>query len=255
MLVPIEIENCPVDQGVKLWSLGGPSIAIRSRDYLIYVDLFSGIAPQGLTKGIPEIFDPTSAARAEFVLSTHKHMDHCHRESLTPLNQNTKCLFIGPASCNQLFRDWNFDTARTRQVIPGDVIHSGGCRINVLPSNDQFAIDAVTYLIEIDGIQIFESGDSDYFQELNAIGKDWNIDIALLNTARNPPGKIYYMDEEAVVKSANDLHPKILILKHYDLWKEMSIDPTPLLERLQSLDCDARILHPGENLDYRRRLP
>ena len=71
-----------------------------------------------------------------------------------------------------------------------------------------------------------------------------------MSYAKNPPDKVYYLDEEAVMKAADDLKAKIIILKHYDLWKQFEIDPIPLVEQLKSRGHDARVLSLGERFEY-----
>lgn len=251
MLDPEEIESYSIEEGVAIWSLGGPSVAIRSKESLLYLDLFSGPAPAGLTKGIPDVIAPAAIRRAGMALSTHHHEDHCHKHSLSLLYNNTSSLFVGPASCNRLYRDWGFDLARTRLLAPWESFSKGDVTVHALPSKDDFSPDAVSFLLELGGVKIFEGGDTLYFPEMAEIGRAWEIDIAFLNYAKNPPGKVFYMGEEAVLKASRDLGAGILILKHYDLWVEAAVDPRPLLGRLRTQGHDARILGLGERIECR----
>ncbi len=253
VLNPHEIESYSAERGVAIWSLGGPSLAIRSSQSLVYVDLFTGPAPIGLTKGIPEAMDPAAIRWSDIALSTHQHEDHCHQLSLSLLHQNTASLFLGPASCNRLYRDWGFDLARTRLLAPWESFIKGDFTVHALPSKDDFCPDALCFLLEVGGVKIFEGGDSFYFPEMAKIGQRWEIDIAFLNYARNPPDKLYYMDEEAVLKTAHDMGAGILMLKHYDLWVEAAVDPVPLLEQLRAEGHNARVLELGERIECQQQ--
>ena len=99
---------------------------------------------------------------------------------------------------------------------------------------------------------IFDGGDTYYFPEMADVGKKWDIDIAFLNYAKNPPDIRYYMEEDAIVQAARDLNAKTTIIKHFALWKEAAIDPMPVVERLRSEGFDARLMELGERLDYTR---
>jgi len=252
MLDPKDMETYQVEAGFVIWFLGGPSLAIRTRESLLYLDFYTGLPSiPNLEKGIPEVIDPAAIRWADIALSTHQHLDHCHKESLEWLHKNTSSLFLGPASCNELYREWGFDLARTRLIAPNESFAKGDVIVHALPSNDEYGPDAVSFLLEADGVKIFDGGDTFYFPEMAEIGRKWGIDVAFLNYAKNLPDKIYYMDEEAVLKAARDLNAKIVFLKHYALWVICAIDPAPVLERLRAQGQDARTLALGERLEYR----
>ena len=251
MLSAREIESYPVKEGIVIWSLGGPSLVIRTRELLLYLDLFTGPSPVAdLEKAIPEVIDPAAIRKVDMALSTHNHEDHCNKYSLGWLYKNTSSLFVGPVSCNRLYRDWGFDLARTRLIAPYESFIKGDVTVHGLPSKDDLEPDAVCFLLEVGSVKIFDGGDTFYFPEMAKIGRTWKIDIAFLSYAKNPPEHVAYMDEEAVLKGAQALNAKILILKHYDLWVESTIDPMPLLECLRARGHDARVLGLGERFEY-----
>ncbi|NIM93772.1 MAG: hypothetical protein GTO18_08690 [Anaerolineales bacterium] len=254
-LNPRDIESQRVQEGIAIWFLGGPSLAIRSERSLLYLDLFTGPspAPDVVTKAIPEIIDPDLIQKVDIAISTHHDEDHCNHHALSRLHENTSCLFFGPVSCNKLYQDWDFDLARRRQIAPYESFTKGDAAIHAFPSKDVFDPDAVTYVIEVGGVTLFDGGDTLHFPDLAEIGEAWDLDIALLSYAKSPPGEVYYMDEEAVLVAARDLDAKILILKHFDLWKEFEIDPSPLVEQLRSVGHDARTFELGECFEYRGR--
>lgn len=250
MLDPKEIESFQLETGVAVWFLGGPSLAIRSSRSLLYLDFFTGPAPQGLVKAIPEIIDPGALRRASIALSTHQHEDHCDKLSLSHLHQNTSSLFLGPPSCNELYRQWGFDLARTRIIAPDETFAKDDYTVHALPSNDEYGPDAVSFLLEVDGVRIFDGGDTYYFPEMADLGKKWNIDIAFLNYAKNPPDIRFYMEEDAILQAARDLNARITVIKHFDLWVSALIDPTSVVERLRAEGLDTRTMELGERLEY-----
>src|ERR671937_1827158 len=94
------IEAHEVSSGLRLWWLGGPSYAIRSPRTLVYVDPYhSGERaddPQGFVRAIPNHFFPQTVTRADLVISTHDHVDHCDPDTLRPLCARTAAHFISP---------------------------------------------------------------------------------------------------------------------------------------------------------------
>jgi L-ascorbate metabolism protein UlaG (beta-lactamase superfamily) len=250
-LDPSEIETYPIQEGIAIWFLGGPSLAIRTPQMVIYLDLFTGPSPVPVvTKAIPEVIDPEAIRRADLAISTHHDEDHCDRHSLSWLHRNTTTEFLGPVSCNRLYQEWDFDPARTRQIAADENLSFGDVTIYGLPAKDVFDPDAVSYVIEGGGVTLFDGGDSLYFPAMAEIGERWELDLAILSYAKSPPDKVIYLDEDAVLKAAKDLRPRVLILKHYDLWQEFAVDPIPLVESLKLKGIDARVFGLGERFEY-----
>lgn len=71
---------------------------------------------------IPVPLEPTTIRRVDAVLCTHKHLDHCHKESLSPIHSNTQTLFVAPLPAVKLELDWGFDRGGIREVKPGDKV-------------------------------------------------------------------------------------------------------------------------------------
>jgi L-ascorbate metabolism protein UlaG (beta-lactamase superfamily) len=197
------------------------------------------------------LIDPESIRRVDIAISTHFDEDHCDWHALGFLHKNTTCLFLGPVSCNRLYQKWEFDLARQRQLAAYECFARQDVSVHAYPSKDVFDPDALTYVIEVGEIKVFDGGDTLHFPGLAEIGGKWDLDIVFLSYAKNPEGKVYYLDEEAVCKAAQDLKPRILIIKHYDLWREFAVDPMPLVEELRSQGHDARVFGLGEHFKYR----
>lgn len=249
---PKTIENYEVSAGVAIWFLGGPSLAFRTKQSLVYLDLFVGPSPvpDVVTRDIPDGLDPAKISYADYVISTHHDEDHCNERTLGIVNKTIETVFLGPVSCNVFYRKWDFELGRTRQLGVGETLSLKDVKISALPSKDVFDPDAVCYLLDMDGVKIFEAGDSLYFDQMKNFGEQYEIDVAFLSTATNPEGEIYYMDDEAVIEAANALGAKITVLKHYELWKQFKKDPLPLVEKLEAAGHDARVFDLGAVFTY-----
>jgi len=252
MVDPREIENYEVTKGVAIWFLGGPSLAIRSRQSLVYLDLFAGPSPvpEVVTRDIPDGLDPLRIKFADYVISTHHDEDHCNENTLKAVHSAADAIFLGPVSCNKLYRKWGLELGRTRLIGQGETLAKNDLKVHALGASDVFDPDAISYVLDFDGVKIFEGGDTLYFEELNEIGKQFDIDIAFLSTATNPPDAIYYMTDEQLVQAADALGAKVVILKHYDLWREFKKDPRNSLSLLRAKGQDARVYAQGELLVY-----
>jgi L-ascorbate 6-phosphate lactonase len=249
--LPRRIEAHEAVPGLTFWSLGGPSLAVRTPAALVYVDLFTGAGDGGsLHKATPDIFDPAAVRRADAVLCTHHDPDHCHEASLRPIYANTAALFVGPCSCVRLFREWGFAPERIVELSAGEHWQVNDLRVSALPCNDYFDADAVSYLLHSGGVTAFEGGDTLFYSGYRDVGRDHRVDVALLNFARNPPDEAYYLSHAHLVRTAEDLGARFVIPKHYDLWEEFRDDPAPVLARLAGKGIPAQVLAPGEHLVY-----
>jgi L-ascorbate 6-phosphate lactonase len=249
------IEKKQVSHGIVLWWLGGSSWVLKSPTILVYVDLFTGPAPKEtlspLTKNYEDLILPEEITIADFVLSTHEHVDHCHYESLLPIYQNTKAKFVGGPSSVAKFKEWGFVEERIVLLAAYERYHRGQIEFIALPNKDCVDPGAVSYLILTQGITLFEGGDSLYFEGFKEIGHKWGVDIALLNFFKNPPDidMVLTMTPAQVARAAQDLHAKILIPKHWNIWKELEDDPKVIGSYLSS-NITLNILDLGEEFTF-----
>lgn len=143
--------------------------------------------------------------RADLILITHAHHDHCSPEDVEKLKgPDTK--IVAPADCAAKL------TGDIMLVEPGDALKVDGVEIEVVPAynvNKKFhqrSNNWVGYIFTVGGKRIYLSGDTDYIPEM----KDFEADIALL-----PVGGTYTMDWQEAVKAALDIRPEVAIPMHY----------------------------------------
>lgn len=224
-----EVEQAPVGPSPALWSLGGPSFLYRSAETTIWIDPYLGGTPDYFAPGtyrtcaIP--VDPEEIRVADIVISTHDHIDHCHRETVLPILANTAARCIAPATSAKKMRDWGVADSRLLEVAPGDDISTGDVRITVYGAHDPGEPGAVTFLLEAGGTTFFVSGDTAACEALREIGSSRPPDYALLAF-----GRTWYMNEEELIQAARDLNPGTLIPFHWDFWRNHTGDIARLLE-------------------------
>ena len=134
---------------------------LKSPTSLVYVDLFTGPAPKEtltpLTKNYEDLILPEEMTIADFVLSTHEHVDHCHYESLLPIYQNTKAKFVGGPSSVAKFKEWGFVEERIIVLAADERYHRGQIEFIALPNKDCVDPGVVSHLILTQGITLFEA--------------------------------------------------------------------------------------------------
>ena len=168
----------------------------------IYID------PYNISEGLP---------KADLILITHSHYDHCSFEDIKKIIQEgTKIILT--ADCQS--KVTRFDVPIKIEVAErGKEFSFGEVKIGVLPA---YNIDKnfhpkeeewVGYLVKINGVFIYHAGDSDVIPEMQKLTGYKQTDktfIALL-----PVGGRFTMTAEEAVQAAKNIKPDLAIPMHY----------------------------------------
>lgn len=250
-----EIERFEVKRGkVAFWFLSDSCFVIKTPGQIIYTDpFFGGSFPEhGVMRMTCLPLEPNLIKKADIVLCTHEHADHCHRESLLPFLSNTKATFVAPKPAANLMREWDFSKDRIKEVKSGDKVSFGDVTIYATDTNDPTSDGAVTYVIQSGGVTLFHTGDSWYFDGFLKIGKLFNIDVAFINFGFNPPGKQWYLTPSDFLRTARELRAKKAVPMHWDIWRVTYLDPIVLKDFLkhEPSRIDVLIMRMGDRVIY-----
>ena len=172
----------------KIIWLGHDGFRIES-DKIVYIDPFQ-------ISGGPE---------ADLILVTHEHFDHCSPDDIAKIQGKNTVIITEKQSATKL-------SGNIRTVKPNETVEVEGIKIDTIPSyntDKDFhpqSNDWLGFIINVDGVRIYHTGDADFIPEMN----DLKVDIALL-----PVSGTYVMDSNQAVKAALAIKPKLAIPMHY----------------------------------------
>jgi len=152
---------------------------------------------------------PENLPKADLILVTHDHKDHCKDVTVNRLRR-TDTLVCGPARClKKLDKD-------LMVVKPGQKLDFNKVKIRVVDAyNTQQGSstrkvhhkgNGVGYVLSIGGKRIYHAGDTDLIPEMKTLG---GVDLAML-----PIGGTFTMDTKESVEAALVIKPNAVIPMH-----------------------------------------
>ena len=166
-----------------------------------------------INDGLTIYFDPydikEKVSNADYIFITHPHWDHLDIDSINNI-ANEKTIIVGPSSViEKLDKSFNL-----LEVEPNKNYNLNNISFKTVPSynigRDYHPKEAryVGYLLNLNDITYYISGDTDVIEEL----KELTADVIFL-----PVGGTYTMTREEAVGLANTIKPIYAIPIHYGL--------------------------------------
>jgi len=172
----------------KIKWLGHASFRIEGSKTTVYID------PWKLKSALP----------ADVICITHSHYDHLSEEDVKKIRKPTTVI-MGPADCKGGFGDaFKAVTPGASHTI-GDVVVEAVPAYNTDKDFHPKKNNWVGYIVTVDGVRIYHSGDTDVIPEM----ADFKVDVALL-----PVGGTYTMTVKQAADAVKKLKPKVAVPMH-----------------------------------------
>jgi len=214
--------------GVELNWLGHAGFQIKNSK-VIYID------PYNIKDGLE---------KADIILITHSHYDHCSFADLDKIIQEGTRI-IATADCQSIIAKFKIPL-KIELVEPGQEFEFYGIKVSTLPSynvDKHFHPKAegwVGYIIKIGDIIIYHSGDTDKIPEMQKLtgykqqGKEF---VALL-----PVGGRFTMSAEEAAEAAEIIKPTLAVPMHWGSVAGTEADAKEFVELCKEADIRAEIL-------------
>ncbi|MFB6167875.1 MAG: MBL fold metallo-hydrolase [Haloferacaceae archaeon] len=244
--------------GVDLWYLGCNGFVLKDSDgTTVWIDPYCGTGdPPKTVRMIPVPFDPAAVESADAVLATHEHSDHVHGPTQGPILANTGATYHAPSDSLAVveaegWRDeYGVDEAQFAEVGDGDSFSVGAFDVSVVAVSDADATEPVGYVVEHDAGTLFHGGDTKPGPTLDRVGEAFDVDLAVVafgTVGLLPDGEggrsrtKWYCDENEAVAVADAVEADRLLPSHWDVWRNLTADPTSLHDHVRSFPHPERL--------------
>ncbi len=227
---------------MRLTYYGHSAFQIETAAATILVDPF--ITGNKHAEGVvePGDLDP------DVILLTHAHGDHWGD---TPaIAKRTGAMVVGNFEVTQYVSDrhghdniqpmntggsWSFDWGRATQTYAR---HSSSFPDGTYGGNPN------GYVLEIEGKTLYDLGDTSPFAEMEWIGDEYEVDLALM-----PIGDCFTMGPQGAVRAAGMIRPALSLPLHYDTFPYIEVDVGEWEDLMEGAGFATRVLSPGETLE------
>jgi L-ascorbate metabolism protein UlaG (beta-lactamase superfamily) len=204
--------------------LGHASWEIKTGGKVIYIDPYEGSYDE----------------KADLILSTHHHDDHCKPEKVKQA-RGDKTVIVAPPECGKKLG------LPVKSLKPGEKATFGDVTIEAVEAYNYKRFRSpgnpfhpkgvgVGYLIKAEGKTVYHAGDTDFIDEMKKLK---NVDLLLI-----PSGGTYTMDAPEAAEATLAIKPKQAVPMH--IW---DTDPNEYKKKVEAGGVTkVTVMKPGETL-------
>jgi len=158
-----------------------------SRDVVFYVDVYLSDCLRRLFPergdGFKRVMPAPLAAEeveADYWISTHSHVDHLDVDVIPMVAARQDVRFVGSPDCRAMYEALGLGKHRTAILAEGETLELDGCWLTgVYADHGERLPDAIGVMLEIDGIHVWQVGDTAYRPERWSTLFDRGVDIII----------------------------------------------------------------------------
>jgi len=210
-----------------------------------------------------------SVPKVDYILLTHGHRDHVG-DAVEIARKTGAVLVSNPELAANLVKlaDFPAKQAQTDAVmgIGGEIQIAGGeVTVMMTPAVHSSSVfnpkagpgeadrayggnPAGFVLVVRNGPTIYHSGDTAYFKDMETIGEEYQVDLALLNI-----GGHFGMGPRMAARAAKAVRARLAVPQHYATFPGIAENPNEFAAELKTLKIPFREPRPGETLSFRGR--
>jgi L-ascorbate metabolism protein UlaG (beta-lactamase superfamily) len=240
---------------VVAWWLGGAGFIFKTPlGTQVFIDPYLSDVVNDIF-GQPRAFPPpltAEEARPDILICTHWHEDHLDPGSIPIIARNhPSAQFLMPPSAMARALSWSVPRAQITPLKAGQTLTLGGLSISAIAARHNAGIegweviDGLCLILEIEGMKIFFSGDTEYDTSLRRL-RTAGIRVAFL--CMNGVGGNMNAHEAALL--GWQMGAETLIPMHHYLWKnptgngEATLDPKLLESTYRNLGGQGHVIAP-----------
>lgn len=229
-VTPVSVDWGPVREhgGLSVTFLKHASVLIRDQGRGFLVDpIFFDILPF-IKDHTPLAFDPKAIPGADHVLITHGHYDHLDARSLGTLDREAHV--VTPLGYEKTLSDLRMP--RHTRLDWFDTFTDEDREITLIPCDHWTMRSPIegpdrslwgSYILRTaTGPTIYISGDTAYFDRFEEIGREFDIDLAIINLGAYEPRWFMYqshMNPEETVRAFKALGARRLMILHWGTFR------------------------------------
>jgi L-ascorbate metabolism protein UlaG (beta-lactamase superfamily) len=212
--------------------------------------------------------DPlASLSKVDYILLTHGHRDHVG-DAVEIAKKTGAILICNPELAGNLVKlaDFPGKQAETDAImgIGGEIqiaddevtvamtpaVHSSSVfnpKATATEAERAYGGNPAGFVLIIkEGPTIYHSGDTAYFKDMETIGEQYQIDLALLNI-----GGHFGMEPRMAAKAAQSVRAKLAVPQHYATFPGIAVNADEFAVELKKLRIPFYEMKPGETISFR----
>jgi L-ascorbate metabolism protein UlaG (beta-lactamase superfamily) len=251
-----------------IWWLGQSGFLIKSKQRYILFDPYLSdtlsikyqFTDKPHTRISEIVIDPNLLPPMHLIFSSHNHTDHLDAATLNPIiSKSPDVVFVIPEANRDFIADrlgcdlyWPFGVNDDKEyTIDGIKIIPIAAAHNAVERNEKGDSKFLSYLVKVDGLTFYHSGDTIWYTGLEDELRKHEIDVAFLPINGNKPerkvaGNLNYLEAAALAKT---IKAKLTLPHHYDLFEFNTEDPELFARAAGMLQINYKVLQLGEGIE------